>query len=330
MNSFKSNDTTLTSSEIGKLWATYMGNSMSEKVLRYFLHHVEDQEIRDVVEFSLNLCQDFMKRIEAIYKTVSHPIPIGFTKDDVNVKAPRLFKDEFYVHYLRNAIRAGISVYGIAVHLVTRQDVRDFFIYTVDECMKLVSRLNDLLIKMGVRLSPEIPIPDRIDFVEKKSYFRGFFGEVRPLHALEIAHLYDNIASHSVGHAFLYAFSQVVQSEKVRQLFKKGGEITTKAIETYTHYMNECHLQSPPLLDHLVIPIDVSPFSDKLMLFHEIDHFTIRLRDFGNAIAVNGRHDVAASYFKVFMTLGLFVQEAGNIFVENGWMEQMPQAPTYK
>lgn len=330
MKSKKSNDTTLTSSEIGKLWATYMGNSMSEKVLLYFLQHVEEPEIRKVVEFSLHLCQDFLKQIETIYRAVNHPIPEGFTKDDVNLEAPRLFKDEFYVHYLRNAIRAGTSVYSIAVPLVRRKDIRDFFIYTVDECMKLVSWLNDLLVKLGARIPPEIPIPEGIDFVEKKSYFRGFIGDVRSLHALEIAHLYDNLVTSSVGHATLYAFSQVAHSEKVRQYFKRGVELTTKAFETYSHYMTECHLKSPSLLDDLVIPITISPFSDKLMVFHEVDHFSIRIRDFGNSVSVNGRHDLAASYFKVFMGVGLYVQEGGNILVENGWMERIPQAPTYK
>jgi hypothetical protein len=30
------------------------------------------------------------------------------------------------------------------------------------------------------------------------------------------------------------------------------------------------------------------------------------------------------------MTIGLFVQEAGNLLIENGWMERMLEAPTYK
>ncbi|WP_338452502.1 DUF3231 family protein [Niallia oryzisoli] len=326
------NNSPLTSAEIGKLWATYIGNSMSEKVLLHFFQHVEDSEIRDVIGFSLRLCQDFVKRVENIYKSVGHPIPIGFTDEDVNLEAPRLFKDEFYLHYLRNAIRSGISVYGVAVPLVTRKDIREFFIYAVDESMKLVVRLNELLENKAQSspAPPAIPIPNQIDFVKKKSYFRGFIGEVRPLHALEIAHLYDNITSNSVGHALLYAFSRVAQAEKIGQLFKRGLEFSTKAIETYSHYLMECHLQCPPLFDHLVTLNDLSPFSDKLMLFHEVNHFSIRIRDFGNSIAVNGRHDLAASYFKTFMTVGLFVQEAGNLLVENGWMERMPEAPTYK
>ena len=39
----KTNNTeSLTSGEMGKLWATYMGNSMSKCILRYYLQYVED------------------------------------------------------------------------------------------------------------------------------------------------------------------------------------------------------------------------------------------------------------------------------------------------
>lgn len=117
---------------------------------------------------------------------------------------------------------------------------------------------------------------------------------------------------------------------KIRQFFTKGQELTTKAIETYSHYLTESHLKSPAILDPLVIPTKISPFSDKLMLFHEIDHFTIRVRDFANSLAVNGRHDLSASYLKIFTTICWFVQEGGNLLVENGWMERIPEAPTYK
>ncbi len=37
----------LNSAEMGKLWATYMGNSMSTCILSYFLQHVEDKDIKN-------------------------------------------------------------------------------------------------------------------------------------------------------------------------------------------------------------------------------------------------------------------------------------------
>ncbi|MEH6908880.1 DUF3231 family protein, partial [Neobacillus drentensis] len=43
----------LTSFEMGKLWATYMGNSMSIQILSYFLQHCEDEHIKTLLENGL-------------------------------------------------------------------------------------------------------------------------------------------------------------------------------------------------------------------------------------------------------------------------------------
>ena len=39
----------LTSVEMGKLWVTYIGNSMSSQILPYFIKHCEDEYIKDFI-----------------------------------------------------------------------------------------------------------------------------------------------------------------------------------------------------------------------------------------------------------------------------------------
>lgn len=85
----------LTTFEMGKLWATYMGNSMSIQILSYFLQHCVDEDIKMVLENGLALSKDFTQRIEGFLKNENFPIPVGFTEDDVNLGAPRLYADEF-------------------------------------------------------------------------------------------------------------------------------------------------------------------------------------------------------------------------------------------
>jgi hypothetical protein len=72
---------------------------MSIQILSYFLQHCEDEDIKLLLENGLALSKDFTQRIEGFFKDGNFPIPIGFTKEDVNLSAPRLYKDEFYVHY---------------------------------------------------------------------------------------------------------------------------------------------------------------------------------------------------------------------------------------
>ncbi|PLS02479.1 DUF3231 family protein [Neobacillus cucumis] len=321
----------LRSSEMGDLWAAYMGNSMSKCVLSYFLKQVEDKDIKGTLEHSLSLCEDFLGKIEKIFRSVNHPIPIAFTKDDVNLDAPRLFDDEFYLHYLRQMIRAGINLYALSVPLSTRTDVSEFFIQCVDETMKLVNILNDLLERKGASpKTPVIPVPEKASFVQNEDYFNGYLGKIRPLHALEIKHLFDMVGANSVNKALLFAFSQVSESEKIKQFFKKGEELIANTLETYTHYLTENHLPALPLLDHMVTTSKFSPFSDKLMLFHTIDLFTLRIRDIGNSIAENGRHDLGLTLFKKLTTVGFYVQDGAKLMLENGWMEKISHAPKWE
>lgn len=316
----------LTSAEIGKLWATYMGNSMSKCILSYYLQHVEDEEIKKLLKNALNLVNEFINTIEAIFEKENFPIPIGFTEEDVNLGAPRLFEDEFYVHYLKYAGKAGLSIYNVAIPLMYREDVKDFFIHCLTSTIDLMEQVNSILMNKGFIMKPPyIPIPDKTKFVNR-DFLNGFIGHVRPLHALEITHLYDNIENNVTSKALLLGFNQVVKIEQVRELFKSGTDITHKAITRYMEKLHNENLPSPSFLDHLVKTSTFSPFSDKLMLFHKVDMFSMKIRAIGNSMAVNGRHDIGFLYTKSLMNIALFVEDGAKIMLENGWMEQPPEA----
>ncbi|WP_442598798.1 DUF3231 family protein [Neobacillus sp. D3-1R] len=328
ISSPKSNlDEKLTAAELGKLWASYIGNSMSKCILRYFLKHVDDEDIRIVVQNALNLCNDFISTIEDIFHKEGCAIPVGFTEDDVNLDAPRLFEDEFYVHYLKYTAKAGMSIYGVAIPLMLRTDVKDFFIHCIERTIALLGQLNEILWKKGFIVKiPIIPIPERVDFVKDEDFLKGFFGDVRPLHALEITHLYDNIENNTTSKALLTAFGQVAKMEKARKFFLKGEEITAKSIERYMRQLHNNDLPSPSLLDHLVTKSTIAPFSDKLMIFHKVDMFSMKIRAFGNSLAVNGRRDIGLMYLKSLTNISLFVEDGANMLIEHGWMEQPPDA----
>ena len=184
----------LTSAEMGKLWATYVGNTLAICVLRYYLQHIDDEDIKKVVGKALNLCESLVESIKEIFSKENFPIPMGFTDEDVNLGAPRLFSDEFYLHYLNYTSKAGMSIYSIAIPIMTRGDIRDFYINALNSTVRLITEVNELLMAKGFYVKPpQIPTPEKVDFIKKQNYLNGFLGDIRPLHALEIAHLYDNI-----------------------------------------------------------------------------------------------------------------------------------------
>ncbi|MCH6269015.1 DUF3231 family protein [Neobacillus citreus] len=317
----------LTTFEMGKLWATYMGNSMSIQILSYFLQHCEDEEIKTLLENGLALSEDFIQRIEGFFNKDNFPIPIGFTKDDVNLGAPRLYFDEFYVHYLKYAAKAGMSLYAVAVPLVMREDIREFFIYCNQCTTVLLGQINNVL--MGKKLivnPPIIPTPDGIEKIDKQSFLNGYFGEVRPLQALEIIHLWDNIETNTTSMALLLGFHQIVKDEKIKALFKRGLNMTDKAVKQYKEKLHIEQIQSPAYLGHLVTTSTYPPFSDKIMLFHKVDMFAMKIRAFGNSLAVTARRDIDMLYVRTLINIGLFVDDGMNILIEKGWLESPPKA----
>ncbi len=317
----------LTTFEIGKLWATYMGNSMSNQILSYFHQHCEDEDIRVLLENGLALSKDFMKRIEGFFNNENFPIPIGFTQDDVNLGAPRLYADEFYVHYLKYAAKAGLSLYAVAVPLVMREDIREFFVYCNQCTTVLLGQVNDVLMgKKFIAEPPIIPTPDGIEKIDKQSYSNGFIGDVRPLQALEIIHLWDNIENNTTSLALLLGFHQIVQDEKIKALFKRGLNMTDKAVKQYKEKLHIEQIQSPAYLGHLVTTSTYPPFSDKIMLFHKVDMFAMKIRAFGNSLAVTARRDIDMLYARTLINIGLFVDDGMNILIDKGWLESPPKA----
>jgi hypothetical protein len=320
----------LTSAEMGKLWATYSGNSMSKCILTYFLKHVDDNDIKLLLQNALNMCEEFLKISRDILEKENFPIPMAFGKEDVNLGAPRLFEDEFYVHYLKYVAKAGMSIYNVGIPLVYRSDVNDFFTSCLKSTIDLMNQIKEVLMNKGFIIKPPIiPVPEKVEFAHK-DFLNGYLGNKRPLHALEIAHFYDNIENNVTSKALILAFAQVVKDEKIRELFQKGQDLTKGNIEDYMKMLHNENLPSPTFLDDLVTTSTFSPFSDRLMLFHKMDMFSMKMRAFGNSVAVNGRHDVGLLYMRAFMKISLFVESAARIMIEKGWMELPPSAADRK
>lgn len=85
-------------------------------------------------------------------------------------------------------------------------------------------------------------------------------GDVRPLQALEIIHLWDNIENNTTSKALLLGFYQIVKDEKIKALFKRGLNMTEKAVKQYKEKLHIEQIDSPAYLDRLVYNIFISSF----------------------------------------------------------------------
>ncbi|WP_429310984.1 DUF3231 family protein [Paenibacillus mucilaginosus] len=74
----------------------------------------------------------------------------------------------------------------------------------------------------------------------------------------------------------------------------------------------------------------VPPFSDKLMLFHVSNLSSAKVRNWVDSLAVSPRHDLGADYERVLMETMKFADDGAKLLIEQGWMEQPPQAPEHE
>ncbi len=318
---------TLTSAELGALWASYMSESSTLPVLKYFNHTVEDLEVKSIIEKAVSLSQSHLNELTNIFQQESYPVPFGFSDEDVDLNAPRLYSDTFMLVLIRELGKAGLAANGMAASFSAREDIREFYKKNSYESLELEDKAKGVMLSKGTFVrAPYIDQPDKATFVDKQSFLRGWFGERRTLIADEIAHIYSNIINNSYGRALLIGFSQVAQDNELRDYFIRGKKLATKIINDLRLILEESTLPAPMTWDTEITNSTTSPFSDKLMLFQTITLNSISLGNFGGSLALSLRRDIAANYLKQIKNIGLFAEDGANLMIKNGWFERPPQA----
>jgi hypothetical protein len=317
----------LTSAEIAVMWSQYQSDSLARCVLKYFLAKAEDEELRQLLDYALTLSQNHMEWIESTYEREHFASPIGFTNEDVDTSAPRLFDDIFSLHYLNNMSRVGLAAYGLALSMAARHDVRQFYIQTLEESIQLNERVVSIMLEKGIYTrAPYIPASSDVAFAKHQTFLGNLFEESRPLTVLEIMHIFTNIQTNVIGKAMLTGFSQIVSSPEIRSYFFRGQEIAKKHIDIFTRKLEADTLTGTPPIEPLISKSTQSPFSEKLMLFHVTAIVQVGIANYGTAISTSQRYDLAVDYTRLMAEVGLFAEDGANLMIEKGWLEEPPQA----
>lgn len=139
----KEHQTRLTASEIATLWSSCQNNSMAICVFKYFLEHVEDEDIKSVVTYALHTSEENLQESQRILKEDKQSIPVGFSDEDVNVNAPRLYSDTYYLNYIKNMAKVGLSVYGVALATSAKTSVRDWLSKAIQTSTEMYNKTSD-------------------------------------------------------------------------------------------------------------------------------------------------------------------------------------------
>lgn len=322
----------LTSAEISDLWTAYQADSMAICGIKYFLTHINDDDIREVLEYALKLSEEHVQKLKEIFKKEKYPVPQGFTEHDVNLNAPRLYTDKLYLIYILNMGKYGLTTYSLALSFSDRSDIIQYFTTCLNETEKLHNWAKDIAKEKGILTrAPLIPKPEQIDFVKDQSFLSGYIGEQRPLLGSEIGSLVYNAKRNALGQAIITGFSQVAQEQKVRKYFEKGRDISGKHFEIFSSLLNQDYLsQGTTNPTSEVTDSTVSPFSDKLMMFHVSALIASAIGQYGISMSTSPRHDIGIKYSRLIAEIAKYSNEGAKIMINNGWMERPPEAADRK
>ena len=319
--------TNLCSTEITSLWTQYMSDSMSISVINYMLEKAQDKDIRSILEFSIGLSEKHVRTIRKFFNAENYPIPFGFTSEDVDLQAPRLFSDTFFLKYLHIMAAHGITGYAVSLTTAVRSDLREYYTECSNEAMKLYNITLDLMLAKGIYTRPPyLYPPEKSQYVKKQNFLTGWFGNRRPLNGIEISNISFNMNKTVMGKAMVLGFSQVAKTKEVREYLMRGTQISSKHVEIFSSILHEDNLPCPPSWDSEVTNTTVSPFSDKLIMFHTGLLTQASVAFYGAALAVCMRRDLGVQYTRLIGEMEQYGEDGGNIMINNSWMEQPPTA----
>src|SRR5690349_10558271 len=137
----------LTAAEMAGLWTQYINDSVATCVSGYFLEKVEDEEVRPIIEFALNKAKENSAIMQDLFNKNNFPIPLGYTNQDVNYHAPKLFNDTFVAMYFRNLSIIAMAASSTSLGLVTRPELVSFHKRILKAGVTLQDQTRDLMLK---------------------------------------------------------------------------------------------------------------------------------------------------------------------------------------
>jgi len=317
----------LVSSEITGIWNSYMGENLLICKLKYYLNRVEDSEARDLMKSTLELSNQRVKVLTDLFNQEKIPIPQGFNDNDVDINAPRLFTDAFYLQYMGYASRVAMQNYTLILNNIARSDVRDYFSKCIQEYVDLYNMSAELRLSKGIFIrAPHVEVPKEVQYIKKESFMLDFFGEKRPLLTLEITHIFSIASASIIRGAQLIGFAQVSKDKKVSDYMLRGNEMATKHNNAFNSILADEGIPIPSSSDLYVTQSKISPFSDKLMLSKVIIMCAEKIESLGSALAEIRRSDLQAMCIKFTDDVMKYTKDGEDIMIENGWSEQPPQA----
>lgn len=317
----------LISSEISGIWNSYMGENIFSCIIKYFSNRVDDNETRTILQYAMDLSNQRINALTNLFNKEKLPLPEGFSDNDVDINAPRLFTDTLYLQYLGHSSRVAMRNYSLILNCTARADIRDYFSKCIQESIDLYNRSAELSLSKGIFIrAPHIEVPKEVQYIKSESFMLDWFGKKRPMLTDEITHIFSIAYDTIIRRSLLIGFHQVCKDKKVYDYISKILTISTKQNNGFTSLLTDEGIPIPGSSDTYVTDSTISPFSDKLMLNKILILYKVKISSLGMALADTMRSDLKTTLMKYLDESIKYAEDGAAILIENKWLEQPPQA----
>ncbi|MEH6986237.1 DUF3231 family protein [Cytobacillus firmus] len=321
-----SQNNALTAAEIAQLWTGYLNSSMCHCIFSYFSNTVEDQKLQSMLQEGLQLTEKHIQKLTSFFENEGLSVPYGFkVKEDVHLTAPKLFSENFSLHFIYNMAMFAVNFYALSKTLSVRSDIVEYFNTSLLEVNEYETKLKQMLVDKGLYMrSPHVIPVKETSFVESKKFMGGLFGDKRPLNVIEITNIYINLKRNALGKTIMVGFSQVAQSKEVGQFMTRGGDIAAKHTKVFSELLEESYLPVSMSWDMEVTDSTSPPFSEKLMMFMTTSLIALSAGIYATSAASSARKDISLNFIRLSAEIANYAEDGANILIKNGWFEEPP------
>ncbi|AST93874.1 MULTISPECIES: DUF3231 family protein [Sutcliffiella] len=318
----------MTSSEIGVLWATYQQKTMILRMMEYFIEKADDEEAKKIMTDLSQEVSPYVSKITTLFQEEGIAVPVGFTSEDVNKDVPKLFDNGFDIMFIRLVKQISMGMHTLNLTMTYRSDITQLFRELTNTTQKYYDICTQYLLKKGLLpRSPYVTTAPSVQFVKDTNYLSGLnpFKEKRPLNTVEIGHLYHAIESNGIGMQMIFGFAQSATNRDIGKFFQKGGELAKSIVTDLSKIMVENDLQVPATHGGNITTSTIPPFSDKIMMYciSLFCSFSLGGNSLGTSFSL--RNDLPPKLSLFMKDIFEYAHEGAKLMIKYEWMEEPPQ-----
>jgi hypothetical protein len=313
---------------VGTLWLTYQEKTLILRILEYFYETADDRRAKNIVGGLWESLNSYVLEIEKLFQDQGIVIPVGFTKEDVNLEAPKLYDNGFDIMFVRILKEVSMGMYTMNMNMAYNNQVMKIYEGLTSTTQRVYMLSTQYLLEKGIlSLPPKATMPKTTEFIENKKYMSGFnlFAEKRVLNDIELGILHHAIESNNIGMQLLIGFAQCAKTKDVKEYFVKGIELCKKQIKTFEEILLDSNVHFSATTGSTVTISTIAPFSEKLMMHcvFLLNGFSVVGNSFGTFFSL--RNDIIMKNALIAKDIFFYGQEGIEIKIKHGWYEEPPQ-----